>query len=190
MKQDQTALKLSEYLEKYRGFYHNMIKECQRRTDLYSNCVFAILSVHTQFPITKDHYLKDQAGTLDWYSIWLSRIKRMNLSKLNHANHVGPLNAETLAEHKFLGPSKRFFGLAFKDPEYFCLDTWIIRGYFKMEKRPGVRDYRAMEKHIRTKAERLKWAPFALQWAIWEYLQKQGHIDHTFLFNPEVTHDK
>lgn len=176
---DQENFNLKEYLEKYRQFYNKLVIEYQSKTDLYDNCIFSILSVHTSFNISKRWFVDYRKGNLNWQGLGLYKMRVLNLGKLDSIRHS--ITSDNLEAIAFLGRAKRYFGYAFIDPNYFCLDVHMLRHYNASPK-CSIIEYREIENKLRQEAKKAGFYPFSYQWAVWEYRQKKGHIDHSFLF--------
>jgi len=202
-KQDQIYMTLPQYLNHYRDFYQDTVLKLTNptATQKRERYVFAALSVHRQFAqaVKGFHHFRSvlentrEANEQRW-NIWhelreqkiglYDQAQNALLTYFDLVNTKKKLTRDlALSRCRGIGIAKISFWFALCNPtdEYVCLDTHMFQHF-------GLRittwkQYLTWETSLGNRAKELDYYPFAYQWAIWEWKQKKGHIDHSFLWN-------
>ena len=203
-KENQEGLDLEGYLYWYRDFYNSTVLKLANPTakQKRERYVFAALSVHRQFSqsvkglhyfrefyedtrqgrILRDnisHELKEQrTGLYTQAESALWSYYRLRATKKRLTRDLA------LAQCRGIGIAKISFWFALCNPtgEYLCLDTHMLQ-WLGIKETKSWKKYLEIETLLGFAAQSIGYYPFAYQWAIWEWKQKKGHIDHSFLWN-------
>jgi thermostable 8-oxoguanine DNA glycosylase len=203
-KQDQICMTLPQYLNHYRDFYQDTVLKLNKptATQKRERYVFAALSVHRQFaksvrgfqqfkhclePTLKGilqqcslrNELKDSRIGL-YEQAYRALTTYQNLVKIKKK-----ITRDLALRYcRGIGIAKVSFWFALCQPtsEYLCLDTHMLQ-WLGIKEMKSWKKYLAIETTLGKAAEACGYYPFAYQWAVWEWKQKKGHIDHSFLWN-------
>lgn len=196
-KQDQIDLSLSAYLKKYRRYYNSRCDLLENPTpkQIRERFVFSVFTVHRQFKQSKIMFEKFKGRAyperVQFKTIQKSRCGLYNqaYSGLRSWKYAKECinNPEELLNHKHIkgiSLAKLNFFLALIHPkDYFlCLDVHMLRFYGVAKNKLTESIYDKLKGMNAVKAHALGHFPFAFQWGVWEYLQKKGEIDHSFLW--------
>jgi thermostable 8-oxoguanine DNA glycosylase len=123
-------------------------------------------------------YTQAIQGLKSWPMVYRKVLECYN----NRAN----LRQFILKEIKGLGLAKVsfFLALCFPYDNYLCLDTWMLK-FLEIDTKDinTLAKYEYVENYIGKLARVFKYTPFMFQWALWEYHQKKGPVDHSCLYN-------
>jgi len=199
MIKDQIELTLYQYLEKYRTFYNGLMYCLDNPTpkQIRQRYIFSVFTVHRQFNTSVRIFKKFKNRIPENIKYWELQKAKTGLyhqafnglqswKELKGIIENSPeLDRDWLLDYaKGISLAKISFFLALMLPKenFICLDTWMCKYYEMDQQKLTYKKYIEIEsKHVQL-SNRLGYYPFALQWAIWEYCQKKGHIDHSFLW--------
>ena len=201
---DQKEMGLYQYLSKFRTFYNYQIYLLDNPAlkQIRNRYIFSVFTVHRQFRTSVKAFKKFKnripenikywelqkaktglyhqayAGMQSWNVTENSLLNARNLNYYTDLREILLKNISGIS----LAKISFFLALIFPKWDFICLDTWMLKYYGIDKTKLTYKKYVEIESKHSTLSNRLGYFPFALQWAIWEYMQKKGHIDHSFLW--------
>jgi hypothetical protein len=200
---DQKELSLIDYLVKYKDYYQYQIDMLKNPsyTQIKERYLFSVFSVHRQFATTVRLFKKFRER--DPIKIRLEELidRRAGLyTQAIQGLKSWPLAYNVILAYQFrkhdirgamlrmvsgIGIAKTsfFLALCLPDENFICLDTWMLK-FLELTTKDisTLSKYEGIEERYNKLASACSYRPFAFQWALWEYHQKKGTIDHSFLY--------